>query len=570
MPKYLSDLQDIEFNLFNFLNIEQYKNYGLEKQDIKSLLSEYNKFIATEVFPSREPSDIEGVKLVNGNVVVPECLKKFHHAFHENGFFALGQPEEIGGMPAPEALVIACTSLMTGANNAYSMYPGLTKAAMNVIRMKGDQKLKDTYLPKMMEGCWSGTMCLTEAGAGSDVGALRSTATPNNDGTYSIKGVKIFISGGEADLYENTIHLVLAKTPNAPEGTKGISLFVVPRFLATENAEVGANNNVVCTKVEHKMGIHASATCELNFGMNGECKGWMIGEEFDGMTSMFIMMNEARLLCGIQGEAQANLAYLMSEDYAKERSQFGKTINELPDVKRMLIKMRSASRGMRALCMYTADLFDQSKTDETKEGLIGLLTPITKAYCSEEGTQVSMEAVQTHGGYGYCQEYGVEQFLRDTVIAKIYEGTNGIQAMDFVMRKIVKNEGKDITMLLKKIGGFCASELGDYQAEKNLLLKSLSDLQEVLGDLTKDVVAKKFDKILGNSHDIMMMSSHLIVAWLLGEHAIKAKKDSGLSSEYVTSKQEDFSFYARYYLSKNFGIKSNLQFSGLELSELEI
>ncbi|MCB9090941.1 MAG: acyl-CoA dehydrogenase [Halobacteriovoraceae bacterium] len=567
MARYFADIEDLEFNLFEDLKIQQYNKFGLEANDMKGIIQEYNKFVENEVFPSREPSDAEGVKLVDGKVIGPQSLKKFHSAFYENGWFGLGLSEEIGGTPVPEALQIACLSLITGANTAYSMYPGLSKAALNVIYLKGTDEMKARFLPPMMEGRWGGTMCLTEAGAGSDVGALRTTATPNGDGTYNISGVKIFISSGEVDFNENTIHLVLARTPGGSEGTKGISLFVVPRNWVNDDGSMGDFNNVRCTKVEEKMGIHASATCELTFGGEGPSRGYLIGEEFDGMATMFIMMNEARLLCALQGDAQANLAYLMALNYAKERVQFSTEIINHPDVRRMLAKMRAASRGMRALTLYTADLFNKCESDEELKNLISLLTPICKAYCSEEGVNVSTDAVQVHGGYGFCTEYGVEQFVRDTIIAKIYEGTNGIQAIDFVMRKILKDEGKTITALLQEIGSFVGKLDGKYQVQQAAMTEALKDFQTVLGAVQKWAVGKDMNSILQYAHDTLMMASHIVVSWRLGSQAVLVES-SGASETYTKTKQEDFAIYCKYYLSKNAGLKKAITEHALNFSEL--
>ena len=294
MGYYKADIRDIEFNLTELLKVQEWTDYGLGEQDIKGILAEYNKFVENEIFPTREPSDQQGVKHVNKKVLAPESIKGVQKSFYENGWFALGLPEDIGGTPVPEGLYVACMSLATGANVAWMMYPGLSRAAMNVINLKGSEFMKTHIVPKMMSGEWGGTMCLTEAGAGSDVGSLRSTAKPLDNGMYSIKGTKIFISSGESDLYANNMHLVLARTPKGGEGSKGISLFVVPRFKIKEDGTNGEANNVVCSKIEHKMGIHASATCELQFGVDGETQGWLIGEEFDGMATMFIMMKPAR------------------------------------------------------------------------------------------------------------------------------------------------------------------------------------------------------------------------------------------------------------------------------------
>ncbi|MFP5385098.1 MAG: acyl-CoA dehydrogenase [Bacteriovoracia bacterium] len=575
MGYYKSDLRDIEFNLTEQLKVQDWKDYGLEENDIKGILSEYNKYVENEVFPTREPSDQVGVKHVNGKVVVPEVLHAVNRSFYENGWFALGMPAEVEGTPVPEALYVSCMSMATGANCAWTMYPGLSRAALNVINLKGTEFMKTHIIPRMMEGKWGGTMCLTEAGAGSDVGALRSTAQPLGNGKYSIKGTKIFISSGESDLYENNIHLVLARTPGGEPGTKGISLFVVPRFRIKEDGSMGESNNVVCSKIEHKMGIHASATCELQFGTDGETEGWLIGEEFDGMATMFIMMNEARLYCGIQGEAQANLAYMMAEKYTKERVQFGKEIIHHPDVRRNLLRMRALARGMRALCLYTANLFDKAKQDHKYESIIGLLTPICKSYCSEQGFNVSSAALQAHGGYGYCTEYGVEQFVRDTQIAMIYEGTNGIQAIDFVMRKILKDGGKALTALTQEIISSVQSlDESKFKKEKELFSKVLMSAQGVMQQISGYAKNNQWNLVLQNCTDFLNFASQMVMAWQLLEAAVLAdKKLAGASADdkkFYESKIVDFKVYCSQYLIHNLSIAKTISDFTEDMTTLEI
>lgn len=575
MGNYKADLRDIEFNLTEHLKIQDWKDYGLEENDIKGILAEYVKYVENEVFPTREPSDQIGVKHVDGKVIVPEVLHGVTRAFYDNGWFALGLPAEVGGTPVPEALYVSCMSMATGANCAWTMYPGLSRAALNVINLKGNDFMKTKIIPPMMEGKWGGTMCLTEPNAGSDVGALRSTAQPLGNGKYSIKGTKIFISSGESDLYENNIHLVLARTPGGEPGTKGISLFVVPRFKIKDDGSMGGSNNVVCSKIEHKMGIHASATCELQFGQDGETEGWLIGDEFEGMATMFIMMNEARLYCGIQGEAQANLAYMMAEKYTKERAQFGKEIVNHPDVRRNLLRMRALSRGMRALCLYTANLFDKAKGDHKYESIIGLLTPICKSYCSEQGFNVSSAALQAHGGYGYCTEYGVEQFVRDTQIAMIYEGTNGIQAIDFVMRKILKDGGKALTALTQEIvASVQALDETKFKKEKDLFGKVLVSAQGVMQQLTSYAKNNQYNLILQNCTDFLNFASQMVMAWQLMEAAVLAdKKIAGASPEdkkFYESKMTDFRVYCSQYLIHNLSIAKTISDFTEDMTTLEI
>jgi alkylation response protein AidB-like acyl-CoA dehydrogenase len=575
MGHYRSDIRDIEFNLTELLKVQEQTKFGLGDQDIKGILAEYDKFVEKEIFPTRAPSDEKGVKHVDGKVIVPEELHSVQKSFYDNGWFALGMPEDIGGTPVPEALYVACMSMATGANVAWMMYPGLSRAALNVINLKGSDFIKSVITPKMMSGEWGGTMCLTEAGAGSDVGALRTTAKPLGNGKFAIQGAKIFISSGESDLYENNIHLVLARTPGGAEGTKGISLFVVPRFKINDDGSLAGSNNVRCSKIEHKMGIHASATCEMQFGMDGVTEGWLIGDEFEGMATMFIMMNEARLYCGIQGEAQANLAYLMADGYAKERAQFGKEIEKHPDVRRNLLKMRAISRGMRALCLYTANLFNHAHDDHKLEGIIGLLTPICKSYCSEQGFLVSSQALQVHGGYGYCTEYGVEQFVRDTQIAMIYEGTNAIQAIDFVMRKILKDGGKSLGILTQEIvASVAALDEAVFKKEKDLFNKVLMSAQNVMQQLTTYAKNNNYNLILQNCSDFLNFAAQMIVGWKLLQSATVAQQKLPQASEsdksFYESKITDFKIYCAHYLIHNLSLAKTMTDFTEDVTTLEI
>ena len=555
MAVYKMDQQDILFNLNDVLNVTQFKKYGLDESSVKEILIECDKFIANEVYPTRQKSDEEGVRKTDEGIKVPECLHKANKGYYDMGWYALGLAEEIGGTPVPEALSAACRSLAMGANTAWSMYPGLTKGAMNVMHKVGDEYIKSTYIPKIMTGTWGGTMCLTESGAGSDVGNLKSTATPidGKDGWYKIKGTKIFISSGESDLYENNIHLVLARTPGGKEGTRGISLFVVPRFKVNADGSVGESNDVNCPLVEHKMGIHASATSVLNFGDEGNCDGYLIGHEFEGMQNMFLMMNEARLDCGMQGESQANLAYELTKQYVMERSQFKTELINHPDIKKTMLKMRSMSRGLRSLILYTANLFDRAEKDEELEAFVGLLTPICKSFCSEQGFNIAVDAVQAHGGYGYCTEYGIEQFVRDTKIATIYEGTNGIQAIDFVMRKILRDEGKTFKSLSNKILT-SANELNDdFSSEKNIFNKAFSSSQEAMSYIAKHAIAKNNGHVLQSCKDFLDLSSYIVVAWRLMESAkvanAKLATSSGEEKAYLETKIVDFKIYCSQYLN---------------------
>ncbi|MBT4722777.1 acyl-CoA dehydrogenase [Candidatus Falkowbacteria bacterium] len=555
MAVYKSDQQDILFNLNDVLNISQHEQYGFDATSVKEIIIECDKFVENEVFPTRQKSDEFGVELTDSGVKVSPNLHKLNKAFYEMGWYALGMPENIDGSPAPEGLVAACRSLAPGANVAWSMYPGLTKGAMNVMHLVGDDYIKNTYVPKIMSGTWGGTMCLTEAGAGSDVGNLKATAAPieGKEGWYKIKGTKIFISSGDNDLYENNIHLVLARTPEGEAGTRGISLFVVPKLRVNEDGTCGVTNDVNCTQVEHKMGIHASATCVLNFGDANECEGYLIGKEFEGMQNMFIMMNEARLDCGMQGESQANLAYELTKQYVQERVQFNTEIVNHADVKKNLLKMRAMTRGLRSIILYTADLFDQAHKDEKYNDYIGILTPICKSFASEQGFNVAVEAVQAHGGYGYCSEYGVEQFVRDIKIATIYEGTNGIQAIDFVMRKILKDQGAVFQQISKEILTTMTRLTDDFSIERETLQKALGTAQSAMEFIATHAKSKKMGIVLQSCKDFLDLSAHIVVSWRLMESALVAKEKMTSANDeekvYLETKLVDFKIYTTQHLA---------------------
>jgi alkylation response protein AidB-like acyl-CoA dehydrogenase len=570
---YKTDMRDIEFNLFELLKIHEVSG-AASKEELQQIVTEFDKFVANEVFPIRTKSDKEGVRLEKDGVKVAACLHKAKEAFYANGWFSLGFPEKWGGMPAPHSVHVATSGLITGANVGFQMYPGLTRAALNVILAIGTDAQKDKLVPPIMSGEWGGTMCLTEPGAGSDVGASATTATPKGNGQYAIKGVKIFISSGESDLYKNNIHMVLARTPGAPEGTKGLSLFIVPRFKINSDGSLGTSNNVHCTKIEEKMGIHCSATCEMSFGQKGDCLGELIGKEGDGMPNMFLMMNEARLMCGMQGESQASLAYELTIQYARERAQFGKELVKHPDIMRLLMRMRSYARGMRSLILYTAHLFDLSHAGQKEvENEIALLTPICKAWCSEMGFNVSVDAVQVHGGYGYCIEYGVEQFLRDGKIATIYEGTNGIQAIDFVMRKILRDQGKTFTALGKKISDSLALATA-WPEEVKLMASFLKGAQEIGAKLGAFAQEGKQDAILERCSDFQLYCGNLFVAWRLLESALvsKQKLDTGSAQDraYYQSKIDDFSFFVHHIAVGNMGLLHSMQHNGVSLCKIQL
>lgn len=461
MANLLVDERDVKFVLYEQLDIERlcdsemYAEFSREMFDMA--LDAAQKLSENELWPVNADGDHLGVKLENGQVRVPESYHKVYRHFCEGGWPSLSLQPQDGGQGFPGVMSVAIVELFVAANLAFMSYPGLTSGAARLLQKFGTQEQKLHYLQKMVTGEWTGTMCLTEPQAGSDVGALRTRAVRNADGTYSIVGNKIFISAGDHDLAENIVHLVLARVEGAPAGTKGISIFMVPKK-RLDNGGL-ADNDVTAVAVEEKLGLHGSATCALNFGEKGNCVGYLIGEENAGMKIMFTMINEARLAVGIQGLALASGAYRHALRYAIERIQGPHVsairdpdapkvpIIEHPDVRRMLLWMKSVTEGMRGLLYYLAFYGDQAHTAEDTKvaarfaGLVDLLIPVCKAWATDMGFKVTEMAVQVHGGYGYCREYQVEQFLRDIKITSIYEGANGIQALDLVGRKLAYKQG---------------------------------------------------------------------------------------------------------------------------------
>jgi alkylation response protein AidB-like acyl-CoA dehydrogenase len=487
MPNLLVDERDVKFVLYEQLRIEElcetekYLEFSRDMFDM--VLEAAQKLAEKELWPTNADGDQKGVTLEGGEVKVPES---FHHAYglyREGGWSSLSVDPDMGGQGFPTTLYLASSELFVAANQALMMYPGLTIGAARLIEKYGTEDQQRTFMDKMYTGEWGGTMCLTEPQAGSDVGALRTKAVKRSDGTYSITGNKIFISAGDHDLTENIVHMVLARVEGAPPGTGGISIFIVPK-LRIENGNL-VSNDVICASAEKKLGIHGSSTCALNFGEKDNCVGYLLGQENQGMRIMFNMMNEARLAVGLQGLSQASAAYMHALRYAKERYQ-GPEISamkdpyapkvpiiEHPDVRRMLMWMKSVTEGIRALVYYVgycADRVHAAKTEEEAskfQGFMDILIPICKAWSTDMGFRVTELAVQVYGGYGYCREYPVEQFLRDVKITSIYEGTNGIQALDLVGRKLSYHQGALFKAIVEETGNILRN------AKKNYRLKDI-------------------------------------------------------------------------------------------------
>lgn len=461
MPAFTADRRDIDFVLFDqfglgeLAQLEAFREFG--EDDFRAILDAAMKLTVEVLAPSNISADREGCRLEDGAVRVPEAFQQPWKEFSEGGWIAPSRPSEVGGMGLPLPLSVIATELTIGAACSFVFFPGLCAAAGHLLEAFADPEFRDLVVPRMYSGQWTGTMCLTEPQAGSTVGDLTTTATPiEGADEYSIQGNKIFISGGDHDLTENIIHLVLARVAGDPSGTKGISLFAVPKRRFDAAGKLGEVNDVAVTAIEEKMGIHGSPTCALSFGENGDCRGYLIGKRCEGIIYMFQMMNEARIICGVQGAAAANTAYQYALAFAKDRVQgpsFTENTGESvpiinhPDVRRNLMLSKAWAEGLRSMLVQTAmyATYAEHHPDEAErernQALVDLMTPICKAYATDMGFKVTELAVQIHGGYGYIREYGVEQLLRDVKIASIYEGTNGIQAMDLLGRKMRMRDG---------------------------------------------------------------------------------------------------------------------------------
>ena len=568
MPVYSAPTRDMKFLLHEVLDIGELKAFEafseVDSDLVDAILEEAAKFSEEVLQPLNAVGDHEGcTRHEDGSVTTPTGFKEAYRQMVENGWTGLAQPTEYGGQGMPGLLAIAAGEMQSTANMAFAMYPGLTAGAIKAITVGGTDEQKQRWLPKMVSGEWTGTMNLTEPHCGTDLGLLKTKAVPQEDGTYKISGQKIFISAGEHDMSDNIVHLVLARIEGAPEGTKGISLFIVPKFTLDESGEVARRNAVTCGSIEEKMGIHGNSTCVMNYD---EATGYLIGEENKGLKVMFVMMNEARIGVGMQGLGQSEVAYQNAAAYAKDRIQ-GRAltgpVNDNapadpiivhPDVRRMLLETRALNEGARALLYWGAMLEDIEKNtdDETVaekcDDYLGLLTPVIKGYITDMAMRTTIDCQQVFGGHGYVEEWGMSQFVRDNRIALIYEGANGIQALDLVGRKLARNGGRALMTLNQDIDAF----LGEMKNDKIADFKAgLEGAKAKLTDATMWLMQNGMtnpNNAGAGSVDYMHMMGLTTLAYMWAKMAAVAqtKIDEGSNEEFYPNKL----IVGRYFLAR--------------------
>lgn len=539
MAQSIADRRDIDFVLYEQMETDKLakekKFAGLNKKVFDMLITEARNFAVKELLPTREDGDRIGVRFDKGQVFVPESFHRAYKLLLEGEWTSMMEDPEVGGQGMPHIVSRAVVEYLTGANGALCGYAFMGHGTGKMIELYGTKAQKDLYLKNLYTAKWGGTMLLTEPNAGSDVGALTTTAVKNDDGTYSINGNKIFITNGEHDLAENIIHPVLARVEGGPPGTKGISIFIVPKIWVNDDGSLGQPNDVVCTGVEEKMGIHGSATCSIALGGKGKCRGYLLGEENMGMKIMFNMMNEARLDVGFQGLTASSSAYLYALNYARERLQgrdlsAGKDqsapqvpIIRHPDVRRMLLWMKAHVEGMRSLVYYICKLFDQIECTDNPQvkqqcnDMAELLTPIIKAYFSERGYQACIEAIQVYGGYGYTREYPVEMIARDCKIASLYEGTNGIQAMDLLGRKLGLQGGQVFMQFIADMQKV-ATKAKDTEGLATLadgFSAAVNRLGEVALKIGQTAMSAEFKTAFAYAHPFLEVTGDVMMAWML-------------------------------------------------------
>lgn len=590
MPSYKAPVRDLSFVVNEMLDFaSQRGTLGYDDADaetIEAIFSECGRLAEDKVNPVNQSGDEQGCRLENGEVIVPDGFTEAYQAYVEGGWGGLSCDPEYGGMGMPQVLRFMVNEIFTAANHSWFMYPTLTHGAHSALEHWASDELKQKFLPKLTTGEWTGTMNLTEAHAGTDLGMIRTRAEPQADGSYKISGNKIFISAGEHQMTENIIHLVLAKTPDAPEGTKGISLFIVPKFMVGDDGSIGERNQVVCQSIEHKMGIRASATCVLEFE---GATGYLVGEENKGLRAMFTMMNAARLGVAVEGLGAGELAYQAAAAYAKDRIQ-GRSLSgpKAPDkpadpiihhadVRRMLLTMRSFVEGSRALNGLIALQLDVAQTHpdaaerEKAEDFLGLMTPVAKSFFTDEGSAASNLAVQVYGGHGYICEHGVEQFVRDARISQIYEGTNGIQSLDLVGRKLALNGGRAVKAFFAQVGADLAAAGDSLNAYTQPLAAAFDSLQKATGWLMQNAASNP-DHAGGVAVEYTRLFSVVSVgwAWLQAAQTCQAKLDAGTDdAAFYTNKLIVGRFFMERYVAEHSSLLARVTAGAQTMMELD-
>ncbi|MBA6339433.1 acyl-CoA dehydrogenase C-terminal domain-containing protein [Colwellia sp. MB02u-10] len=568
MPEYKAPIRDIKFVMQELLDCNKHYQelgYSDASEDmVDAILSEAAKFTEQVIAPINQIGDQQGCTWTDGVVTTPDGFKDAYKQYVDGGWPTLSQSVEFGGQGLPHSLNGAISEMMSAANHSFAMYPGLSHGAMATIEAHGTDKQKQQFMPNLVEGSWTGTMCLTEAHCGTDLGMLRTKAELTDDGSYSLTGSKIFISAGEHDLSDNIVHIVIARIPGSPEGSKGISLFIVPKFNVNDDGTIADKNAVSCGSIEHKMGINANATCVINFD---NAKGYLIGEVNRGLNCMFTFMNAARLGVALEGTAATEASFQGALAYAKDRLQM-RSISGVknpngpadpiivhPDVRRMLLTQKSIAEGGRALLGYLSQLVDvtHAEKDAAKvadaETRLALLTPIAKALLSELGFECTSHGIQVLGGHGFIKEWGMEQLVRDTKISCIYEGTTGIQALDLLARKILGSKGAILKPFMTDIGAFCQQHAGNPEMAEHI--QALGAYSQQWQELTADVGKKAMsnaDEIGGASVDYLMFAGYVTLAYFWARMAAVAE-------DKLKNSDEDKAFYQAKIKTANFYFK---------------
>ncbi|WP_282021869.1 acyl-CoA dehydrogenase C-terminal domain-containing protein [Ruegeria faecimaris] len=579
MPVYNAPTKDMQFVLHEVLNVSGSDIPGyseLEPDFTGAVLEEAGKVATNVLHPLNTIGDTEGCRLENGVVYTPTGFKHAFAQMKEGGWTGLDMPEEFGGQNMPYVIGSAVAEMFSASNQAFTMYQGLTHGAASAILAHGTQEQKETYLPNMVSCDWTGTMNLTEPHCGTDLGLMRTKAEPQADGSYKISGQKIFISAGEHDMADNIIHLVLAKIVGGPEGIKGVSLFIVPKFMVNEDGSLGERNGVSVGNIEEKMGIHGNSTCVMNYD---EATGYLLGEEHKGMRAMFTMMNEARMGVAMQGLSQADAAYQNAVEYAKDRLQ-GRDVTGAknpdgpadplivhPDIRRSLMDQKSFTEGARAFVLWGATMIDKAHRsgDDDADGLISLLTPVLKGFLTDEGYDMTVKAQQVYGGHGYIEEWGMSQYTRDARIAMIYEGANGVQALDLVGRKLAQDGGKHVMAFFEMVKNFCKENAGQNEAYDTAFIEPLKaaskDLQAAAMYFMQSGT-KNPNHALAGSNDFMHMFGHVCLGLMWAQMA----KASYAALEAGTS---DTEFYETKITTGQFYMARRLPATSLHLTRIQ-